>query len=161
MEEQDIELKGAVNVPDSLTVAGITINKDGIHFGDGLEYYNSSNSNKEDVDWTMRNGTVAGDLLVKGKSTFEGAITAIGGASLGFGETALLTIADDTHVGLRGNLNIVSGGIQFDDVYVIHKKNANVISFSAPNLIMNLGDDDTQKSISSLAFTMMTENMSL
>ena len=145
LEEQDIELKGIVNVPDSLTVAGITINKEGIQFSDGKEYYHSGNSNREDVDWTMRNGTVAGDLLVKGKSALQGMVTATGGISLGYGEVALLTIADETSVGLRGNLNVLSGGIQFDGVYVIHKKNANVISFSAPNFIMNLGDDDTQK----------------
>lgn len=42
-------------------------------------------------------------------------------------------------------MNIITGGIQFDGDYIIHTKNNNVISFSASNKILNLGDDNTKQ----------------
>lgn len=140
---QDIKLDGKVSIPDSLTVAGITIDENGIQFSDGREYYHSGNSNKEDVDWAMHNGTVAGDLLVKGKSTLKDAVTALGGVSFGYADTEILSIATENTVTLKGDFNVISGGIKFDGDYVINKKNEKVISFSAPNLILNLGDNNT------------------
>lgn len=138
-----ISMDGDVNVGGALSVGGMTIDKDGIHFDDGMEYYHSSNSNKEDVDWTMRNGTVAGDLLVKGKSELQGAVTALGGVTLGYGDTAILAITEAGKVALTGDLNIVAGGVMIDGEYAIHPKNTKVWSFSAPNRTFNLGDDGT------------------
>lgn len=138
-----ISMDGDVNVGGSLSVGGITIDKDGIHFDDGMEYYHSGNSNKEDVDWTMRNSTVAGNLLVKGNSELQGELTALGGVLLGYNDKAILTIIEDRKVALQGDLNIVSGSVMIDGDYAIHAKNLKVWSFSAPNRTFNLGDDDT------------------
>lgn len=138
-----ISMDGDVNIGNSLTVGGMTIDKDGIHFDDGNEYYHSGNSNKEDVDWTMHNGTVAGDLLVKGKSNLEGFVTALGGVKLGVDDAVVLDMSEAGKVSLTGDLDILVGGVKIDGEYAIHPKNLKVWSFSAPNRIFNLGDDDT------------------
>ena len=93
----------------------------------------------------MKDGTVAGNLSVKGTSTFQSGITALYGVDLGFDNTSVLVISAKRLAQLTGDLNIVTGGIKFDDNYIIHVKNNNVISFSASNKILNLGDDNTKQ----------------
>lgn len=145
-----ITLDGKVNITNSLTVGDVVIDQDGIHIGTDegdFEFYHSGNANKEDVDWTMKNGTVAGDLLVKGNSTLKGTLTALGGFSLGIGDKEVLTIAEDKTVSLASDLNItgLTGGLKLNGEYVLYVKNQNVISLSAPKKILNLGDDGTSK----------------
>lgn len=144
LDATTIALNGDVTCSGTMRFGNLTISKDGLNFN-GLEFYHSGNCNNENVDWTMRNGTVAGNLLVKGTSTLKSTVNALGGVSLGFNETAILTIAADKLAKLTGDLNIISGGIQFNGNYVIHVKNDDVISFSAANKILNFGDDGTHK----------------
>lgn len=143
-EGNAIELNGDVNCLGSLKVGDIEISKDGLSFGD-QEFYHSGNSNKEDVDWTMKDGTVAGNLSVKGTSTFGGKLTALAGVDLGVNDTSVLSITEDKTVSLVGDLNILYGGIQFEGDYIINLKNEDVVSFCAPNRIFNLGDGDTKQ----------------
>ena len=93
----------------------------------------------------MKDGTLAGDLSVKGTSTFQSGITALHGVDLGFDNTSVLSISAKRLAQLTGDLNIITGGIQFDGDYIIHAKNNNVISFSASNKILNLGDNNTKQ----------------
>ena len=67
------------------------------------------------------------------------------GVDLGFDNTSVLAISAKRLAQLTGDLNIITGGIQFDGDYIIHTKNNNVISFSASNKILNLGDDNTKQ----------------
>lgn len=139
-----IALNGDVICSGYIRLGDLEISKDGISY-QGNEFYHSGNSNKEDVSWTMKDGTVAGNLSVKGTSTFQSGITALYGVDLGFDNTSVLVISAKRLAQLTGDLNIVTGGIKFDDNYIIHVKNNNVISFSASNKILNWGDDNTKQ----------------
>lgn len=139
-----IALNGDVICSGYIRLGDLEISKDGISY-QGNEFYHSGNSNKEDVSWTMKDGTVAGNLSVKGTSTFQSGITALYGVDLGFDNTSVLAISAKRLAQLTGDLNIVTGGIKFDDNYIIHVKNNNVISFSASNKILNWGDDNTKQ----------------
>ena len=141
----NIKLDGKVAVSDSLSIGDFTIGKDGLSFSDGRVYYHSGNSNKSDVDWVMKNGTIYGNLLVYGASTLKSTITALGGASLGYNNKEILGLSGDGFVDLYGDLAIHSGGIKYDGEYIIYIKNDNVVAFSAANKILNLGDNNTQK----------------
>lgn len=143
-DAKHIALNGDVECSGSITLGDVVISSDGINVGD-KEFYHSGNSNKEDVDWTMKDGTVAGNLLVKGTSELQSTVTALGGVILGFDKNPVLSINEGRAVKLQGDFNIIAGGIQLDGDYIIHAKNPKVVSFSAPNRALNLGDDGTEK----------------
>lgn len=157
IEYQDIMMKGNVTVDGTFTLGDVVINKDGI-FWDKYEFYHSGNSNKSDVDWTMNNGTVHGNMVVKGSASVDGKFSALGGFTLGDLQKALLysevisSLDDDgnlvntAQVVLDSDFRIINGhGIKFDDDYIVNVRNSNVVSFSAPGMIMNLGDSDNGK----------------
>lgn len=145
LEGAEIDLKGDVVLDGTLRIGDLIFNENGLEWADGKEFYHSGNSNKEDVDWTMKNGTVAGDLLVKGTSTLKSTLIALGGVLLGYDDFATLSFTERKKAVLKGELDIQSGGILIDGHWVIHMKNEYVMSFSAAGMIMNLGDDDTHK----------------
>lgn len=142
LEGTTIQLNGDVVCSSSLKIGDTVIDENGISMGD-KEFYHSGNANKEDVDWTMKNATVAGDLTVKGTSTLSGMLTALYGVSLGYGGVKTLSIEEANVVGLWGDLNFLTGGVKIDGDYAINKKNEKVWSFSAPNRTLNLGGNDT------------------
>ena len=108
IEYQNIKMKGDVTLDGTFTLGDVVINKDGIFWGKN-EFYHSGNSNKADVDWTMRDVNIA-------------------------------------QVVLDSDFRIINGhGIKFDDAYIINVRNNDVVSFSAPGMIMNLGDSDNGK----------------
>lgn len=144
LDSANIALNGDVTCSGVIKLGDLTISKDGINYK-GLEFYHSGNANRKEVDWTMKNGNVYGALSVEGTSTFKSTLTALQGASLGYNNIGILTISKDKLAQLAGDLDIVTGGIQFNGNYIIHMKNQNVVSFSASNKIMNLGDDGTHK----------------
>lgn len=144
LDAERIELHGDISCSGILQLGELVISKDGIRLHES-EFYHSGNCNQAKVDWSMYNGTVAGDLSVKGSGTFRSAVTALGGVDLGFGNVSILSLTAPGTAKLAGNLNIVTGGIQFNDDSIIHIKNANVVSFSASNKVLNLGDDGTIK----------------
>lgn len=59
-----IALNGDVVCSGYIRLGDLEISKDGISY-QGNEFYHSGNSNKEDVNWTMKDGTLTGDLSVK------------------------------------------------------------------------------------------------
>ena len=132
-----------VTCTGEMTFGELSLSKDGIRYK-GLEFYHSGNSNKEDVDWTMQNAIVAKDLAVGGNTTLKGTLSALYGVDFGYEGESVFSISEDKMATLRGDLNILSGGIKFDGDYIIHVKNKNVIAFSASNKILNLGDDGTR-----------------
>lgn len=163
IERQDISMKGNVEVDGTFKLGDVLINKDGI-FWDKYEFYHSGNSNKSDVDWTMKDATVHGNLSVKGNASIDGAITVDKGFSLGALKQKLLysetidqleddgSITSIAHTVLDSDLRIINGhGIKFDDNYIIHVRNNQVVSFSAPGMIMNLGDSDNGKQTSKIS----------
>lgn len=142
-----IALNGKVNCANSLTVGHILIEQQGAYFvsdeGD-LEFYHAGIANNEYVDWAMRNSTVAGALLVKGNAEFQGNITALNGCSFGFDGREVLVIDDRFVVKINADLDM-TGSLMTHGEKVLYLKNPAIISLSAPNKILNLGDDETSK----------------
>jgi hypothetical protein len=139
-----IVLDGDVECTGSIRLGDFEISKDGITMGDKT-FYHSGNANLESVDWTMKNGTVAGNLLVKGTSDLQGAVAAVNGVTFGAEGNNTLTFEKGRTALLRGDMDMLSGGLMVEGQYVVHGKNINVVSFSAPGRILNLGDDGTQQ----------------
>lgn len=154
---QSIAMKGEIAVDGTFALGNVLINQDGIFF-DEYEFYHSGNSNKSDVDWTMKDGIAHGNLTVKGDVSIDGKLGVGNGFSLGVLKKALfysevVTDIDGegntisyTQVVLDSDLRIInSHGIKFNNDYIINIRNNNVVSFSAPGMIMNLGDSDDGK----------------
>lgn len=144
LDSTNIALNGNVTCSGIIQLGDLTISKDGIKFQD-LEFYHSGNANRPEVDWTMKNANIYGNLSVNGISELKSTVTALNGVNLGYGGKSILSLSTKGTAQLNGDLNIISGGIQFDGNYIIHIKNENVVSFSAANKILNLGDDGTRK----------------
>lgn len=159
---QNIKLKGNVEIDSgSFTLGDVTINQNGI-FWDNHEFYHSGNANKSDVDWSMQNGSVAGNLQVDGDGTIDGKLSVKDGFSLGIISNNALCellysvksneldengqLVTQFYTVLNSDLQIINGhGIKFDSDYIVNIRNSNVVSFSAPGMIMNLGDSDNGK----------------
>ena len=157
IERQNITLKGDVTVDGTFSVGDVTMNSNGI-FWDDNEFYHAGNSNKSDVDWTMLNAKVYGDLNVDGDASIDGQLKALKGFALGDIGLQLLysenlsntdkdgNTSESAQVVLDSDLRIInSHGIKFENDYIINVRNNNVVSFSAPGMIMNLGDSDNGK----------------
>lgn len=157
IERQEISMKGDIMVDGTFKLGDVIINKNGI-FWDKYEFYHSDNSNKSDVDWTMKDANIHGNLSVKQNASVDGALSVDGGFSLGTMQKNLLysetidQIEEDGNVTsiartvLDSDLRIINGhGIKFDEDYIINVRNSQVVSFSAPGMIMNLGDSDNGK----------------
>lgn len=163
IERQSISMKGDIEIDGTFKLGDVLINKDGI-FWDKYEFYHSGNSNKSDVDWAMKDANVYGNLSVKVNASVEGALAVNDGFSLGALKKQLLysekidQIAEDGSVTsiartvLDSDLRIINGhGIKFDEDYIINVRNNQVVSFSAPGMIMNLGDSDNGKQTSKIS----------
>lgn len=138
-----ITLDGKVVGLDTITVGDVVISQDGIKNGDFI-FYHSGNANKKDVDWAMFNGNIYGDLTVYGASEFNDEITALYGFELGGNGRTILSLDSDLNVGVATGLDIYNG-IKLRGLDVLTFKNDEVISLSAPGMILNLGDNDTKK----------------
>lgn len=144
LNANNIKLNGDVTCSGVIRLDKLTISKDGINYNN-LEFYHSGNSNRKEVDWTMRNGHIYSSLTVEGSSTFKSTVSAVNGVTLGYNNAGVFAITKANLAQLTGTLNIISGSIQFNGNNIIHIKNEKVVSFSAANKILNLGDDGTLK----------------
>lgn len=156
---QDIGLQGAVEIDGTVKLADIAISSDGIFFGKH-EYYHSGNSNMDSVDWTMQNAIVHGTLSVIGTSQFTDLVSINGGFQFSLLGQRLMYTDVVVHDDLEGNeqtkeafivlnsdLSLINNhGIKFNDNYIVWVRNTdNVVSFSAPGAVMNLGDKGTDE----------------
>ncbi|MDD6104131.1 MAG: hypothetical protein PUB73_05945 [Bacteroidales bacterium] len=139
----NIELTG-------IAIGSISITESGIFFGDN-EYYHAGNSNLSTVNWSMQDGHAYGTFQVDGTTTLKGLFSAKYGFSLGDNDTQILYSVYDSEsdgrpiIKLASDLDILTGyGIKFQDKYIIKVRSGseNVVSFSAPGKILNLGDSD-------------------
>lgn len=154
IENPYVSVTGDVTVDGTFTLDKVLINSNGV-FYDNLEFYHQGNSNKSDVNWQMNNANVYGNLWVQGDFELLGALQALHGFSFGtlgqpmlYSETETLQDEngnpyDAAWITLNSDLKIINGhGIKFDNDYIINVRNNNVVSFSAPGKILNLGDSD-------------------
>lgn len=149
-----ITLKGNVTVDGTLTLGDIIIDQNGVSWN-GHEFYHSGNSNKSDVDWTMKDANIYGALNAKGNVDVGGKLIAHDGFSLGALKKALLysetkssidgdgNVQETAHVVLESDLKIINDhGLKFGDDYIITVRGADAVSFSAPGMRLRLGDSD-------------------
>lgn len=90
----------------------------------------------------------SGTTIVKGATTSSGWLTATHGFTLGENGAVMLesVIDSDNYQYIHCNYDIdieIGKGIALDKKYVINVKNTNIVSFSAPSRILNLGDNGT------------------
>lgn len=164
IESASIKITGDIDIAGELNVGNIKINKSGI-FNDTDEYYHTGNSNNDSTDWNMLHAYVYGNIDVEGTSTCTGKLTAIGGFSLGDGNTEWLyshkgETASATYVGLSTDLALfVNKGIVSDGSHIIMIEE-DAVSISAPNKIMRLGDVKGEDSTQYIALQTSIKNYS-
>lgn len=147
INNEHIQITGDIKVDGSFTLGDVVINDKGLFWGSN-EFYHSGNSNLSTIDWNMKDAHVYGDLIVDGATTYNGRFKALNGFDLGEkGNEMLSSKYDDatqkTSLNMTTDLNIQPGyGVMFDGKYIIQVRDgaSNIVSFSAPGRIMNLGD---------------------
>lgn len=157
LKSAKILLTGEVGVSDKIKVGNVVINGNGI-YKDNAEYYYSGNSNKEDIDWSMRDAHVYRNLIIEKDAEFKGILKALSGFSLGAkGERLLFSVSEeneDAYVQLSSDLFLLPGyGIKLDGKYIVKVRAGadNIVSFSAPGMVMNLGDSDGDTATTGIA----------
>jgi hypothetical protein len=140
-----VSVDNNLNVQGVLSVGGITISDSGIAI-DGYDFYHSGNSNKSDVDWTMRNGFVHGELDVDGDAVVDGSFQALGGFSLGSGDEEYIK-SDNGKAEMLVGLNIAKGKhISFAGLDVLGLTDSgDAVALSAPDKLLQLGGYDTKR----------------
>lgn len=146
-DSQDIKITGNVVVDGTFQLGDVLINNQGIFWGT-KEFYHSGNCNDQNTDWSMKDATVYGKLTVKGSTELGGRLVALNGFDLGENNDKIFySVFDDasqtSKIIMKTDLNIVDGyGIKFDDEYIVRVRGGadNIVSFSAPGKILNLGD---------------------
>ncbi len=151
MAYQDLLFTGDFHVDGSISIGNFKITENGISMGDYV-FYHSGNCNNAETDWNMKDGHVYGDLVVEGTYSQKGKFNALYGFELGeFGNKMLYSVQDDAdkqtaHIALKADLVVApTHGIKLGDSYIIKVRggeDSNIISFSAPGKVMNLGDSD-------------------
>ena len=153
---ETVKIVAKTVVDGSFELGKLVINESGIFF-DKKEFYHGNNANKEDVDWTMCQANVHGTLNANGEAFIDGLLSANNGIYIKYDSDTLLStqvhewINDDgavekkAYFQFNSDLSIVNGyGIKFGEQYIIHVRNSQVVEFSAPNMIMDLGNETTQ-----------------
>jgi hypothetical protein len=156
IEYGNIKITGDMEVDGAFLLGDVIINEAGIFWGE-YEFYHNGNSNRSDVDWSMRDGHVYGTLQVDGNAVFGGFLKAVNGFSLGAEEESLFYSSEKNgkyFLQLATDLSLWTGhGIKFDDKYIIRARGGadNIISFSAPGMVINLGDSDGETATQRIA----------
>lgn len=111
----------------------------------GNEIFHRGNACLAGIDWTMKDGHIAGNLTVSGTSVFSGLLRACRGAELGFDDTVYLSLDTDTIRASRF-LSFASGyGIKIDNLPVLMRVNENDIQLGAVGGDLHLGNASTNK----------------
>lgn len=148
IDYDNIKFGGSLSLSE-ISIGGLLITEDGITL-DGNIFWHAGNSNKSDVDWAMKNASVEGNLAVKGDASIDGSITSLGGFSFSIGDRSILYTQEleerpievvlNADLLLEGSRSVKLGGYK-----VISSRRGStdtIVSFSAPGMVMNLGDSD-------------------
>lgn len=146
-----IDLNGEVRCTGSLAVGNVTINKGNIILSSGddeFEFYHSGNANNSSVNWAMYDGYVGHNLIIEEDAEINGNLEARHGFDLGIDDYTMLTVnrvgSDAYIIQANADLNI-AGNLMINGEKWLYLKAPGILSLSAPNKIMNLGDDNTTK----------------
>jgi hypothetical protein len=130
-------------------------------------YYHAGNANKSTVDWETKDLHVYGDLTVDGDYGVGGELVALHGFQLGANNTrwfysyveesdpsiAYMKLDEDIHIKTEH-------GFKFRDRYILRVESGatNIVSFSAPGMVLNLGDSDGQAATNYIALQTAIKN---
>ena len=137
-------------VANSLKIDNVSIHDNEIYNGTDI-YYHAGNANKSTVDWETKDLHVFGDLTVDGNYEVGGELVALHGFQLGANNTKwIYSYVDDSnptiaYIKLDNDIHIQTGrGFKFHDKYILKVQSGtdNIVSLSAPGMILNLGDVD-------------------
>jgi hypothetical protein len=138
-----------VDSAGSVNVGNVSISASGIKMGD-TEFYNSTNSNLSTVDWNAKDLHVYGKFVVDDGISIGKYFSALNGFEIGSGATKFIyTTTDDaglSTMSLAKDMIIETNvGFTYNGYHIVQGREVNqkkIVSFSAPGMIMNLGDKD-------------------
>ena len=111
----------------------------------GNNVYHEGNANLSTIDWSMKDATIAGDLIVNGASTHSGLFKALYGFELGTEGNVLLAGNKDS-VSANAFLSFGAGyGIKIGGVPVLIRVNDGDIQLSSSGADLLLGSESTNK----------------
>ena len=165
LQYENINLNGRVAVDGQIQIGNLILSDAGITFGDEV-FYNSTNANNKDTDWTMRNAKIYGNLNLQGDFVSDGLLIANNGFRFSLGGHKLMyTESEDVlnetgepvldekgkqvikpWITLQTDLKILNGyGLKLGDNYIVKVRDGanGAVSFSAPGRVLNLGDSDS------------------
>lgn len=150
-----LKLTGSMSVNDSIVVGKIRITSDKILYQDTHNFYHEGNANQPTIDWQSQNMLVNDSLKVKNSVNILGELKTgafyLGKISAENEPEKYMMYSEmlensQNRVVLNADLSINPGyGILFFDNYILSVRQGtdNVVSLSAPNMILNLGDNNT------------------
>lgn len=158
VDANTFKLTGNISAGGYITVGAIKITSDKILYQETYNFYHEGNANQPTVDWQSKNMLVHNDLGVKNNVDILGELKVndfyLGKIPSNDNEPERYMIYSEDlengqkRLGLNSDLSIRPGyGIMFLDSYIISVRQGadNVVSFSASNMILNLGDNNTQE----------------
>lgn len=147
IDSDNIKLGGSVAFSE-IRLGGLLITDKGISL-DGNVYYHAGNSNNLKTDWTMKEAEVGGNLFVHENGTIEGMLTVEGGFAFTYNDIALMytsgLLDDEAEIVFNADICLKTNrSIKVEDskIIAIRHNNDKIVSFSAPGMVMNLGDSD-------------------
>lgn len=128
------------------SASGFFVNNSALQYK-GYNLYHSGNSNKIDVDWTMLNSFILGDLSVTGTSTLLGNLSAVNGALIGFDGVSKMEAIEDG-IEFYKNIYIPSDGEiidRYNNDFILKDHAEGSVSISAAGKNLLLGYQNTAK----------------
>lgn len=137
--------ESSIQITGTLNANSLSVSNDSFTYSSNTVYH-AGNSNKEDIDWTMKNSNVKGSLLVEGNSTLKGLLTSLQKVELGSNNNVILYINDDENMEVNGDIELgKTYKIKIDKKDVLGCPSENNIQLSSigGSLILGSGDDST------------------
>lgn len=111
----------------------------------GHGVYHAGNANQGSIDWRMRDAVIEGALHVGGSTEFSSVLTALNGVSLGLGDTAMISLSEES-IDARAHLSFAAGyGIRINDSLVLARLNEKDIGLSGAGGDLLLGGSETSR----------------
>ena len=143
ISHENVVLSGNISVDGEFHAGYFQVNDGGVFWGDH-EVYHGGNANSPKIDWSMLNASVYGDFEAIGEALFGGNVIALNGVNFGHNGSEMMHSEDDG-LHMSSDLSLGFGfGLKLAGNYIVKARDygEDIVSFSAPGMVMNLGDSD-------------------